>query len=439
MAEPGRRGIARARSALARRLTRAPAVAPRVPEQPPEAVLDLLRRLGVAMQRAGDAADRVALILDDVAAVYGAAGVRFFVLPTGVFVRIQTGDATRVDFAPAPNATLRLDQVDVLYRLIDDIRHARLGVADAVARLRDLLAARPRLPSWLRVVGTSVMVLGLGLLLNPTAAALPAYLALGVLVGVLTLWGERSHAVAVVLPMLTAAVVTWLVFRLSEPVLGSAPLDIVIPTLVTLLPGAALTMATIELASGSMLSGSARLVYGLERLLLLTFGIALGVELAGVPGPPPVAEPLGAWAPWAGVAVFGVGVLLSSAVPWRALPWLLAILGVAYGVQAGAGLVLDPLGASFAAGAVVLPVAYAIQQRPSGPPVPVTFLPAFWLLVPGALGLEGVTEIVGADAASGLGDFLNALLTIVAIAAGVLVGSGISERIGRATGGWRGL
>ncbi|WP_431837237.1 threonine/serine ThrE exporter family protein [Cellulomonas sp. Y8] len=439
MADPGRRGLARARAALARRLSPLPAEAPQVPEQPPEAVLDLLRRLGVAMQRAGDAADRVAAILDDVAAVYAASGVRFFVLPTGVFVRIVAGDSTRVDFAPAPNASLRLDQVDALYRLIDDIRHAKLGVAEAVGRLQALLTARPRLPAWLRVAGTSVMVLGLGLLLNPTASALPAYLVLGVLVGVLTLWGERSHAVAVVLPMLTAGVVTWLVFRLSEPVLGSAPLDIVIPTLVTMLPGAALTMATIELASGSMLSGSARLVYGLERLLLLTFGIALGVEFAGLPGPPQPEVPLGAWAPWVGVAVFGLGVFLSSAVPPRSLPWLLAVLGVAYGVQAGAGLVLNPLGASFAAGVVVLPVAYAIQQRPSGPPVPVTFLPAFWLLVPGALGLEGVTEIVGADAAAGLGDFLNALLTIVAIAAGVLVGSGVSERVGRATGGWRGL
>jgi len=66
-------------------------------------------------------------------------------------------------------------------------------------------------------------------------------------------------------------------------------------------------------------------------------------------------------------------------------------------------------------------------------------LPAFWLLVPGGLGLQGVTEVVGADAVAGLGNFLNALLTIVSIAAGVLVGSGLSERVGRATGGWRGL
>ena len=50
-----------------------------------------------------------------------------------------------------------------------------------------------------------------------------------------------------------------------------------------------------------------------------------------------------------------------------------------------------------------------------------------------------MTQIFGADAASGLGDFLNALVTIVAIAVGVLVGAGLSERLGRATATWRGL
>ena len=41
------------------------------------------------------------------------------------------------------------------------------------------------------------------------------------------------------------------------------------------------------------------------------------------------------------------------------------------------------------------PVALAVARLPGGPPSQVTFLPAFWLLVPGALGLIGVTEIVG--------------------------------------------
>ena len=85
-------GRGSARSRAERLAARAGAGArAQVPEQPPEAVLDFLRRLGVAMSRAGDSADRVTLILDDVATAYAAHGVSFFVLPTGVFVRIEAG------------------------------------------------------------------------------------------------------------------------------------------------------------------------------------------------------------------------------------------------------------------------------------------------------------------------------------------------------------
>jgi len=425
---------------LARWLTPPTPERPQVPEQPPEAVLDLLRHLGVAMVRAGDPVDRVTLILEDVARAYAAREVRFFVLPTGVFVRIETGEgSSQVDFAPAPSSQLRLDQVDALYRLVDDIRHAKLSVGEATARLDELLASEPRMPAWARVVGAAVLTVGLGLLLNPALAALPAYVLLGAWVGLLSVWAGRSTGVAVVLPVVASFTVTWAAFALARPTLDVWPLDVVIPPLVTLLPGAALTMATIELSAGSMLSGSARLVYGLQRLLLLAFGITLGIEIAGLPGHDTGGDTLGAWAAWVGVLIFGLGHYLHSSVPGRSLPWLLVALYAAYAVQVVVGAAVGSLGGSFVAGAVVLPIAYAIQERPSGPPVSVTFLPAFWLLVPGALGLEGVTELIGADSAAGLGDFLNALLAIVAIAAGVLVGLGVSERFGRVTGAWRGL
>lgn len=412
---------------------------PTVPAQPPEAVLDFLRRLGVAMCRAGDSVDRVTLILEDVARSYDAAGVSFFVLPTGVFVRIDAGGSSQVDFAPGSNEPLRLDQVDELYRLVDDIRHAKLTVAEASERLEELLVARARFPGWVRVAGAGMLTVGLGLLLNPSASALPVYLGLGALVGVLRLWSERTYVVSLIFPVLASFAVTWAAFELAQPLLDTWPLDIVIPSLVTLLPGAALTMATIELAAGSVISGAARLVSGLERLLLLTFGITMGIEVAGLPDVHAKGSTLGAWAPWVGVLVFGVGHYLDSSMRRRSFPWVLLVLYVAYAVQAGSAQLLGSLGASFVAGAVVLPVAYGVQERRSGPPVPVTFLPAFWLLVPGALGLQGVTEIVGADAVDGLGDFLNALMAIVAIAVGVLVGTGLSERIGRVTSTWRGL
>jgi uncharacterized membrane protein YjjB (DUF3815 family) len=71
---------------------------------------------------------------------------------------------------------------------------------------------------------------------------------------------------------------------------------------------------------------------------------------------------------------------------------------------------------------VMTPVALAIARMPGGPPSQVTFLPAFWLLVPGALGLIGVTEIVGDPATATLEDLVEPIGAIVSVALGVLAG-----------------
>lgn len=408
--------------------------------QPPEGILELLQLLGVAMCEAGESTDRITMILDEVATSFGAQGVRYFVLPTGVFVRVEVGATTKVDFTPAGNVALRLDQVDALYRLIDDLRHHRTDLDGARARLDSLRAAKRRFGAMGTILGTPVLILGLGLMLNPSAEAVPAYLALGLVVGGLRWWADRVHTLSLVLPVVAAFVVTWVSFRLVAPLLGVPPADLVIPSLITFLPGAALTMGTVELSLGAMIAGSSRLVFGLTRLLLLSFGITVGVQVAGLPSAALVPGPaLGAWAPWVGVVVIGVGHYLASSVPRSTFGWMLVVLYTAYAVQAVAGALLGSLGGSFLAAAVVLPVAYAIHDRRGGPPVPVTFLPAFWLLVPGALGLEGVTEIVDANQAAGLGDLVNAFLTIVAIAVGVLVGASVAERTGRMTSTWNGV
>ena len=73
-----------------------------------------------------------------------------------------------------------------------------------------------------------------------------------------------------------------------------------------------------------------------------------------------------------------------------------------------------------------------VQTRPSGPPALATFLPAFWLLVPGAVGLIGVAEFVGSDRAAGLDHFVHAITTFVSIGVGVLVGNAIVLRFSSA-------
>jgi uncharacterized membrane protein YjjB (DUF3815 family) len=197
----------------------------------------------------------------------------------------------------------------------------------------------------------------------------------------------------VLLPTVAALTVSAAVFFATEHgIVDNAALRPLIASLVTLLPGAALTTATVELASGEMIAGSSRLVYGVLQLLLLAFGIVAGAALAGLPS--------------------DQALTASSSELLGYAGWIGQIVGNELFGGALSGFV----------GALAMtPVAYIVATRPTGPPATVTFLPAFWLLVPGALGLIGVTELATQNEL-GAQDFVNAIGTIISIALGVLCG-----------------
>jgi hypothetical protein len=61
----------------------------------------------------------------------------------------------------------------------------------------------------------------------------------------------------------------------------AASLRLTIPPLVTFIPGALLTMATVDLAMGETVTGASRFVAGMLQLTLLAIGIVIGAELVG--------------------------------------------------------------------------------------------------------------------------------------------------------------
>jgi uncharacterized membrane protein YjjB (DUF3815 family) len=241
------------------------------------------------------------------------------------------------------------------------------------------------------------------------------------------LLAARVRALDVVLPVLVAFAVSFVAYEFVADWFDASPTDVLIPPLVTFLPGAALTIGTVELATGSMVSGSSRLMYGSARLLLLAAGVAAGAEVAGgVTSGTATGSDFGWWAPWLGLLVFGVGHYVQSPAPPGSLGWLLLILAVAYGAQVGGAALWGSVAAGFTGAIVVPPLARWVETRRDGPPGLVSFLPAFWMLVPGALGLAGVTEIVVADGVTGLADLVDTLLSVLSIALGVLVGTSLT-------------
>jgi uncharacterized membrane protein YjjP (DUF1212 family) len=396
--------------------------------------LEFLVALGDAMVESGDPVAHIQVSLRRIAEANGAHDAEIIVLPTALIISLSGVARAETAVSTTGQSSLRLDQIDAVFRVLRAAEQGEIDPREGWARLRQARTMPPPFGPVVSVVGQLVLTAGLAVILDGGWPDLVLAGALGSVVGVMRLWVDRFRpALRVVLPVASAFVVSATVFLLARGGLHTNLLAPLIAPLITFLPGALLTTAVIELATGQMMSGSGRLVSGGVQLVLLAFGIVAGAQLVGVPelsvGAEPAAAPLGPIAPWIGVLAFGVGVLLSYAGPASALGWMLLVLYVAHAGQVIGGLLFGGLVSGFFGALLMTPVAtFAATQR-TGPPTMVTFLPGFWLLAPGAISLAGVAQILGQARADGFTAVFGAGATFVAIALGVVLGQLVADRI----------
>ncbi len=401
----------------------------------PAVIVPLLVELGEAMIDSGYTVTQVQATLGRVLQVNGVPDGQVIVLPTALFVTVPGQTTMETAVAAAGLSGLRLDQVDAVSRVVTAADAGVLLPADARASLARARAQPAPFGPATRTLGYALLSTGLALILRGSAVDILVAAALGAAVGALQLWARGSGTASrAVLPVLCAFLVSVSVLalgRLHEDIGVLAPL---VAPLVIFLPGALLTTAVIELSTGQMVSGAGRLASGLLQLVMLSLGIVAGAKLVGVPAQsigPPAAGPLGDVAPWVGVALFGTGVLVHHCARSSSFGWILLVLYVAYGAQVIGGLVLGPILSAFVGALVMSPVASYVAVRPSGPPMQVSFLPAFWLLVPGALGLVGVTQLLGANRVDSVTSLVSTGTTMIGISFGVLIGLALGTTLVR--------
>jgi uncharacterized membrane protein YjjB (DUF3815 family) len=132
--------------------------------------------------------------------------------------------------------------------------------------------------------------------------------------------------------------------------------------------------------------------------------------------------PLSRYVPLLGLLAFTAGVFLHFSAPKGSFPWLLIVVVAAWAGQQIGSLFFGGYLGGFVGGAALIVVAKLIMVHPEAPPLIVMFTPAFWLLVPGALGLEGLAQVFQDSPQSGVDDLLAMVVTMISIALGVLLG-----------------
>ena len=194
---------------------------------------------------------------------------------------------------------------------------------------------------------------------------------LGLLVGALSVLGRRIDAIGYLLPTICSFLVALIVFTFNNHShVGVDSLRALAAPLATFLPGAAITLAVIELSTHHVVSGASVRVAGFMQIAQLAFGILIAAQVAGIADTNLVTTEINRLGPWA------------------------PLLGV-------------------------LVCALAISHRPNTPPTVSLVLPGFWLLVPGSLGFMGVTQLLGTHSTA---VFTTTLISMMSIAVGVQTG-----------------
>lgn len=387
----------------------------------------LLAWLGSGLLAGGMPVHEVEEDVQEAATALGHGSIEVAASPTGLWVTLASGEATTFE---AVDGGVRLDQLAEVSAVHAALTAGTLPAAEALQRLSVLRQQPHRYPAYGLPLGALLVGVGIALVLAPAwPSVLFAAVVSQLVAGLITLSG-RTLLVGPLLPFLAAFVSAAAAFALADRGLVDAPLWTLVPPIAVLLPGALIVTGLTELSAGAMMAGTGRLAYGGTQMLLATLGVGAAIAVLGLPlstidGERPGG--LGWWAPFVGLVLIALGITLIESVPPSLVPALLVTVVATFLAQSAGHLTGQGpwVGAFLGACAASLTATLVEFVRPQVPRV-VAFLPSFWLLVPGSLGLVSVAQIESSPTAGVLAA-VEVLVIVAAIALGVLVGAGLAH------------
>lgn len=391
------------------------------------AAIRFVLALASALHRYGTPANRLEEAITVVCRRLGLSG-EIFATPTTLILSFGEHAALRTRMLRVDSGELDMSKLAAVDALANDVIARRVTPDEGLARIAAITAAPPTygraLAALAHVVSAATMAVFFGgSWLDVVGAA-----GVGLLLGVLGLAMQRSSNQARVYELVGAGLAA-MAAHLAASQLAMRPTVVMLAALVVLLPGMSLTTAMTELATRNLISGTARLMSAVIVLLKLVVGVALGQRLAHAittvaVAPRPV---LPAWSAWVALGVSAVAITVVVQAAPRALGWIAAACAAGYvGAQLGTGWLGgrgDPVGAQLGVvvGAFALAMLANVYARVLDRPAQVVLVPATFLLVPGSMGLRGMTSLLDRNTVTGVDTMFAMFLTAMAIVAGMLI------------------
>ncbi len=388
--------------------------------------VDFIVELGTALHRYGTPAHRLEGALSSMAAILNL-DAQILTTPTSIMVGFGSPGAQRTALIRVEPGAHNLEKLAAVDQLAEEVASRALSLEAAIAQLHRINEAANCVgPLWTTlafpvVTAASTTFLGGG------ARELLVAACSGLAIGLLALFIPRTTAGGRIFELLAAILAGALAHTAASVGWGSSYDIVLLASLITLVPGLALTVGMTEIATRNLVSGNARLTASGVVFLEIIFGVALAEQvLTALLGAPPLAltQPFPAWAQYPALLAACVGV----AALFKAHPRNFAIIAITaiaafYSARLGAAYLSAELGACVG-GFVAAAIANS-YARLWGRSAMVPLVPGLMLLVPGSLGFRSLSSLWEQDVVGGIDGAFKMVLVAISLVAGILVANAV--------------
>ncbi len=352
-------------------------------------------------------------------------GIRaeFFSGPTSLISSFGEPGDQHTALSRVEPGSLQLDKLVELNEVVEALYRGEIDVENADQRLSEIDQSPQRYGPWMTTLAFAVAGGAAARFFSGGLIEMILATGLGLVTGAVAWAAGRFVSVGRIFEFLVSGLVTFLA-------LGSTiwwrPLDpggAVLASLIILLPGLTLTLALNELATGHLVSGTARLSGAMMTFLKIGLGVGIGTRLADfLPGGPVLAPAvqLPEWTLWAALIVTPFALCVLFRARLRESLWILFGSMVAFwGARLGVSVLGVGLGAVI--GAFLAGVVSNFFARWKHKPAVTLIVPSIILLVPGSIGYRSLELLMGNDVANGIDSVFTLLLVGVSLVAGLLL------------------
>lgn len=393
-------------------------------------LIDFLTELGKALTASGISVVDITSILERIALAYGE-DAEILIFPTMILIKIDEQESAPINAANQKPGLLPLNQVSEIYDLIYKAEKAQISPKEANKSLKKILAEKHCFGSIGILIGYILFSMGIGMLLQPTPEQLIVSGGLGAIIGILLILSRERNRFMLLLPVIAAFIVSTIFLWSLKAGLIVGSVTMLLPALAYFLPGATLTTGMFELAYGEIISGSSRVIYGTAILMLILFGVLIGIQITGFHDPnifvTNTTNALGWWAPYLGVLMFTIGMYLFMSIKNKDLPWVLLIVYIAFFGQTIGNYLLGSFFGAFLGSLLMAISSTIVENTEHRTPSFISIMPAFWILVPGSLSFLSLATLVNQNYLTALNYSVVVAMTIVAISLGLLIGAVATE------------